>query len=112
MVPNDDTTRSLVAGHDGLATNLDSTSHTGLSSSNINTTLPKIDPLDGLLLGNTTAFDTEQQEHHTHISPSHQQAATMSSSTRMNDLFQQNEDVGKDTSKLRITSKYLLSFVF
>lgn len=39
-----------------------------------------MDPLHGLLLGNTTAFDAittrQQQEHHTHISPSQQQQST------------------------------------
>jgi hypothetical protein len=104
---NGDTTRSLLAGHDGLTTNINNTTHTLSPSASVNNTLPIIDPLHGLLLGNTTAFDsvtTHQQEHRTHISPSQQQqvpvASTTSPSTRMNDLFQE-----KDSSSLHINGR-------
>ncbi len=45
------------------------------SLTTINNTIPTNDPLHGLLLGNTTAFDAvniQQQGHRTHISPSKQ----------------------------------------
>jgi hypothetical protein len=75
--------------------------------------LPTIDPLHGLLLGNTTAFDaitTQQQDHCTHISPSQQQqtavTATTSPSSRMNDRFQTKGNPENDSSSLLITGKY------
>ncbi|CAF4287035.1 unnamed protein product, partial [Rotaria magnacalcarata] len=71
--------------------------------------LPKIDPLHGLILGNTTAFDavtTQQQEHCSLISPSQQQqvnvTVTTSPCTRMNDLFQAQGTTENDSSSLRM----------
>ncbi|CAF0777281.1 unnamed protein product [Rotaria sp. Silwood1] len=113
-LPNGDTTRSLLAGHDGLTTNINNTTHTISPSSSVNNTLPKIDPLHGLLLGNTTAFDavtTQQQDHRTHISPSQQPqqqatvAVTTSPSARMNDLFQTKGNTEKDSSSILINSR-------
>ena len=75
-LPAADTTRSLLAGHDGLTGNINNTTHTLSPSASVNNPLPTIDPLHGLLLGNTTAFDavtTQGQDHHPHISPSQQQ---------------------------------------
>ena len=110
---NGDTTRSLLAGHDGLTTNINNTTHTLSPSASVNNTLPIIDPLHGLLLGNTTAFDAEtiqQQKHCTHISPSQQQQAavttTTSPSTRMNDLFQTKGNTEKDSASLLINGRF------
>ncbi|CAF1017527.1 unnamed protein product [Rotaria sordida] len=115
-LPNGDTTRSLLAGHDSLTANINNTTHTISPSSSVNNTLPKIDPLHGLLLGNTTAFDainTQQQEHCTHISPSQQQqqqqqqstvAVTTSPCNRMNDLFQTKGNTENDSSSLLINN--------
>lgn len=91
---NGDTTRSLLGGHDGLTANINNTTHTLSPSSSVNKSLPTIDPLHGLLLGNTTAFDavaTQQTDHCLHISPSQQQQAvvntTTSPNTCINDRF-------------------------
>jgi hypothetical protein len=113
-LPNGDTTRSLLVGHDGLTTNINNTTHTLSPSSSVNNSLPTIDPLHGLLLGNTTAFDSitiQQQEHCTHISPSQQQQQTVittttSPNTRMNDLFQTKGNTEKDSSSLLINGRY------
>jgi hypothetical protein len=94
-----------------LTNNINNTTHTLSPSSSVNNTLPTIDPLHGLLLGNTTAFDavtTQQQERRTHISPSQQQAAAAlatSPSTRMNDLFQTKGNTEKDPSLLLINGR-------
>ncbi|CAF3879713.1 unnamed protein product [Rotaria sp. Silwood2] len=113
-LPNGDTARSLLASHDGLTTNINNTTHTISPSSSVNNTLPKIEPLHGLLLGNTTAFDavtTQQQEHCTHSSPSQQQqqqaavAVTTSPCARMNDLFQTKGNTENDSSSLLINSR-------
>lgn len=93
-MPNGDTARSLLTAHDSITANINNTTHTISPSASVNNALPKIDPLHGLILGNTTAFDavtTQQQEHCVHISPS-----------------QQPQTVGtteKDSSSLRINSK-------
>jgi hypothetical protein len=109
---NGDTTRSLLVGHDGLTTNINNTTHTLSPSSSVNNSLPTIDPLHGLLLGHTTAFDavsTQQQVHCTHISPSQQQqtvvTATTSPSTHMNDLFQTKGNTENDSASLLINGK-------
>lgn len=112
-LPNGDTTRSLLAGHDGLTTNINNTTHTLSPSSSVNNSLPTIDPLHGLLLGNTTAFDaitTQQQEHCSHISPSQQQqqaivTKTTSPNTRINELYQTKGNTEKDSSSLLINGK-------
>ena len=83
----------MLAGHDGLPGNINNTTHTLSPSSSVNNTLPTIDPVHGLLLGNTTAFDavaTQPQDHRIHLSPSQQQApviSTTSPSTRLTDLY-------------------------
>jgi hypothetical protein len=118
-LPNGDTTRSLIAGHDGLTTNINNTTHTLSPSSSVNNSLPTIDPLHGLLLGNTTAFDsvtTQQQEHCTHISPSQQQqiavTSTTSPNTRMNDLFQTKGNTEKDSSSLIINGRCITVYIY
>ncbi|UJR37417.1 hypothetical protein I4U23_030121 [Adineta vaga] len=100
-LPNGDTTRSLLVGHDGLTTNINNTTHTLSPSSSVNNALPTIDPLHGLLLGNTTAFDavtTQQPEHCTHISPSQQQVLTINSTAQISDLYQIKGTTEKDSS--------------
>ncbi|CAF4815147.1 unnamed protein product [Rotaria socialis] len=110
-LPNGDTARSLLTIHDSLTANINNTTHTISPSASVNNALPKIDPLHGLILGNTTAFDavtTQQQEHHSHISPSQQQqvnvTATTSPCTRMNDLFQAQGTTENDSSSLRMNN--------
>lgn len=93
--------------------NINNTTHTLSPSSSVNNSLPTIDPLHALLLGNTTAFDaitTQQQEHCSHISPSQQQTivtTTTSPNTRMNDLYQTKGTTEKDSSSLLINGKYI-----
>ena len=63
----------------------------------MNNSLPIIDPVHGLFLGNTTAFDaittagTQQQDNRPHISPSQQQSvplvSTISPSTRITERY-------------------------
>jgi len=96
-----------------LTNTINNTTHTLSPSSSVNNVLPTIDPLHGLLLGNTTAFDAvtiQQQEHRTHISPSLLQqvtvGTTISPNTRMNDLFQTKGNPEKDTSSLLINGRY------
>ncbi|CAF0928166.1 unnamed protein product [Adineta ricciae] len=104
-LPNGDTTRSLLAGHDGLTTNINNTTHTLSPSASVNNTLPTIDPLHALLLGNTTAFDavtTQQPERCAHISPSQQQVNAINPATQINDLFQIKATTEKDSSSLLI----------
>ncbi|CAF1032824.1 unnamed protein product [Adineta steineri] len=87
---NGDTARSLLASHDGLTTN----SHPAST----------MDPLHGLLLGNTTAFDaitTQQQEHRTHTSPSQKQIAAVAT-TSPNNRFQSSGNTDLDSSRLII----------
>ncbi|CAF3792853.1 unnamed protein product [Rotaria magnacalcarata] len=97
-LPTVDTTRSLLVSHDGLGTSVNNTTNQLSSPTTVNNKISTIDPLHGLLLGNTTAFDAvttrqQQQEHHIHISPSQQlqqQGATAistSPSSRINDRF-------------------------
>ncbi|CAF0842028.1 unnamed protein product [Adineta steineri] len=89
---NGDTARSLLASHDGLTTNSHPTS--------------TMDPLHGLLLGNTTAFDaitTQQQEHRSHTSPSQKQiAATAAATTSPINRFQSSGNTDLDSSRLII----------
>lgn len=97
---NGDTTRSLLAGHDGLTGNINNTTHTLSPSASVNHSLPTIDPLHGLLLGNTTAFDavtTQQQEQKI---PN----TTTSPSTRMTDRYQSKGTSEKEPSSLLINS--------
>lgn len=96
---NGDTTRSLLAGHDGLTTNINNTTHTLSPSASVNHSLPTIDPLHGLLLGNTTAFDavTTQQQEQQQISNT-----TTSPSTRMNDRYQTKGTNENESSSLLI----------
>ncbi|CAF2505518.1 unnamed protein product [Rotaria sp. Silwood2] len=107
-LPNVDTTRSLLASHDGLTTNVNNTTNTISSPTTVNNKISTINPLHGLLLGNTTAFDAvtirqlQQQEHHTHVSPSQQQqiVATVSTSptSLINDRFKSKVTTDKDPS--------------
>ncbi|CAF4654057.1 unnamed protein product, partial [Rotaria sp. Silwood2] len=100
---------SLLASHDGLTTNVNNTTNTISSPTTVNNKISTINPLHGLLLGNTTAFDAvtirqlQQQEHHTHVSPSQQQqqiVATVSTSptSLINDRFKSKVTTDKDPS--------------
>jgi len=116
-LPNGDTTRSLLGGHDGLTTNINNTTHTLSPSSSVNKSLPTIDPLHGLLLGNTTAFDavtTQQADHCLHISPSQQQQqqqtvvnTTTSPNTCINDRFQTKGTIRNYEEKYHLTMNTL-----
>ncbi|CAF1564619.1 unnamed protein product, partial [Adineta steineri] len=85
----------------------------------VNNTLPTIDPLHGLLLGNTTAFDaitTQQQELCAHISPSQQQTKgnieNDSSSLLINDISQSpfDQDDKEVAESMSCTTNYPLQF--
>ncbi|CAF3903069.1 unnamed protein product [Rotaria magnacalcarata] len=115
-LPTVDTTRSLLVSHDGLGTSVNNTTNQLSSPTTVNNKISTIDPLHGLLLGNTTAFDAvttrqQQQEHHIHISPSQQlqqQGATAistSPSSRINDRFKSKVATDKDSSSLIINGK-------
>ncbi|CAF1247376.1 unnamed protein product [Rotaria sordida] len=102
-LPNVDTTRSLLTSHDGLTTNVNNTTNILSSPPTVNNKISTNDPLHGLLLGNTTAFDAitirQQQEHHTHISPSQQQVVS-TVSTSPNNRFKSKVTTDKDSSSL------------
>ena len=114
-LPNIDTTRSLLASHDGLMNN---TMNPLSSSSTVNNKISTIDPLPGLLLGNTTAFDAvhhhqQQQETHTHSFSSKQKQTTTNVTTspqsRITDSFKSKGISDKDSSpsSLIINGKFL-----
>lgn len=114
-LPPGDTTRSLLVGHDGLTTtNINNTTHTLSPSSSVINALPIIDPLHGLLLGNTTAFDAlpgQQVDHRKHGSPSqaHQPVpivTTTSPSTRINDRFPTGVNNDGDSATLHIKGEW------
>ncbi|CAF0952223.1 unnamed protein product [Rotaria sp. Silwood1] len=109
-LPSVDTTHSLLASHDELTTNVNNITNTHSSPTTINNKISTIDPLHGLLLGNTTAFDAvtirQQQEHHKCISPSQQQqqqtitTGSTSPTSRINDRFKSKVTTDKDSSSL------------
>ncbi|CAM2723862.1 unnamed protein product [Rotaria socialis] len=117
-LPTVDTARSLLASHDGSGTSVNNTTNQLSSPTTVNNKISTIDPLHGLLLGNTTAFDAvttrqqqqqqQQQQHRIHISPSQQlqqQGATAistSPSSRINDRFKSKVATDKDSSSLII----------
>jgi len=66
--------------------------------------LPTIDPLHGLLLGNTTAFDavtTQQADHCLHISPSQQQQQQQQQQTVVNTTTSPNTCINQTKGTIR-----------
>ena len=102
-LPAGDTTRSLLVGHDGLTTNINNTTHTLSPSASVNNTLPTIDPLHGLLLGNTTAFDAvtiQGQDHRPHISPSQQQTIPINTETDSTTLHIKGKQMNNQSNSI------------
>jgi hypothetical protein len=105
---NGDTARSLLGSLDGMATNVNNTTNRISPSSTGNHTIPIMDPLHGLLLGNTTAFDAvitqQEQERCTHASPSQQQVAATTTASP-NNRFKPTGTTDIDPSSLIINGK-------